>query len=251
MEGHTTSHRPTKKVLDVLEILSQSEVGLSLTEIARRASIPKGSLFPILHTMADRGYIAFDEDKGCYSIGIKTYLAGRSFSKRDAHMAILTSQMKQMVIQCQETCQLGIRDGARALYIAKEESPQPVRLKSDVGRTLPLYCTAIGKALMCDMKASDVEELLGDALPAVTENTVTTLSELQVQLAEVHKRRIAFDRGEITPAVSCVATAIRQAGKLTYAISISVPSYRFDNEKQQEIIELLDASRIKLEKSLS
>lgn len=251
MNDHIVGHRPTNKVLDVLEVLSQSDIGLSLTEISRRTSIPKGSLSPVLHTMANRGYVSFDEDRSLYSVGIKTYLVGQSFGKRDAHMVILTNQMKKLVLQCQETCQLGIRDGARALYIAKEESPQPVRLKSDVGRTLPLYCTAIGKALMCDMKASEIESLLGKELPAITENTLTTLEQIEQQLTDVHTRRIAFDWGEITTAVNCVATPIRQAGKVTYAISVSVPAYRFDNKKQQEIIALLDASRMMLERSLN
>ncbi|MEE8724176.1 MAG: IclR family transcriptional regulator C-terminal domain-containing protein [Atopobiaceae bacterium] len=71
------------------------------------------------------------------------------------------------------------------------------------------------------------------------------------QLADVHTRRIAFDWGEITTAVNYVATPIRQAGKITYAISISVPAYRFDSKKQQEIIALLNASRTKLERSLN
>lgn len=67
----------------------------------------------------------------------------------------------------------------------------------------------------------------------------------------MHTRRIAFDWGEITTAVNYVATPIRQAGKITYAISISIPAYRFDSKKQQEIIALLDASHTKLERSLN
>ena len=101
------------------------------------------------------------------------------------------------------------------------------------------------------MEASDVRDLRAQELPTITENAVTTLSELNSQLLEIHKRRIAFDRGEITPAVSCVAAPIREGGQVSYAISISVPSYRFDSKKRQEIIKLLDASRIKLEDSLN
>lgn len=67
----------------------------------------------------------------------------------------------------------------------------------------------------------------------------------------MHTRRIAFDWGEITTAVNCVATPIRQAGKITYTISISIPAYRFDSKKQQEIIALLDTSRMMLERSLN
>ncbi|MCC6103480.1 MAG: IclR family transcriptional regulator C-terminal domain-containing protein [Olegusella sp.] len=44
---------------------------------------------------------------------------------------------------------------------------------------------------------------------------------------------MAFDWGEITTAVNYVATPIRQAGKITYAISISIPAYRFDSKNSR------------------
>ena len=41
------SHRSTVRVLDIMETLSASENGLTLTEIAEKVSAPKSSIFPI------------------------------------------------------------------------------------------------------------------------------------------------------------------------------------------------------------
>ena len=39
----TTEHRPTERVLDILELLSNSEEGMTLTELAKALNAPKSS----------------------------------------------------------------------------------------------------------------------------------------------------------------------------------------------------------------
>lgn len=40
----TTEHRPTERVLDILELLSNSEEGMTLTELAKALNAPKAAL---------------------------------------------------------------------------------------------------------------------------------------------------------------------------------------------------------------
>lgn len=47
-------HRATARVLDILESLSGSEEGLTLTELSQALDAPKSSLFPIVHTLEER-----------------------------------------------------------------------------------------------------------------------------------------------------------------------------------------------------
>ena len=68
-------HRSTQRVLNILDVLSHSDDGLTMAEICRTLQAPKSSLFPIIHTMAEEGYICFDETSNHYRIGFKTYLA--------------------------------------------------------------------------------------------------------------------------------------------------------------------------------
>ena len=50
-------HRATARVLDILESLSGSEEGLTLTELSQALDAPKSSLFPIVHTLEERRYL--------------------------------------------------------------------------------------------------------------------------------------------------------------------------------------------------
>ena len=44
----TTEHRPTERVLDILELLSNSEDGMTLTELSKALNAPKSSIMPLV-----------------------------------------------------------------------------------------------------------------------------------------------------------------------------------------------------------
>lgn len=60
-------HRATARVLDILESLSGSEEGLTLTELSQALDAPKSSLFPIVHTLEERRYLRQDDGTGRYT----------------------------------------------------------------------------------------------------------------------------------------------------------------------------------------
>ena len=140
-------HRATARVLDILESLSGSEEGLTLTELSQALDAPKSSLFPIVHTLEERRYLRQDDGTGRYTMGPRALVLGAAFSA-DRGLAPITQVMKEVASKCQETCQMGILDQDRVLYVAREDSPQPIRLISWVGTRLPANATAVGKALL-------------------------------------------------------------------------------------------------------
>lgn len=246
-----TRHRSTLRVLSVLETLSNADRGLTMAEICRELSAPKSSLFPIIHTMAEEGYISFDEETTRYRIGFKTYLAGKAYVRGQDTLSILTKQLQRIVNACGETAQVGILSGDQVLYIAKVDSPQPIRLISDIGRALPVYCTAIGKALVSQMERDELHELMGDDYHAYTTRTLRTFDAFWSEMQTVRAEGIAYDRGEMTDAIECMAVPIRAEGSVRYGMGISVPSYRLTSEKGTELAAILQEARDYLEAVLS
>ena len=164
----TTRHRATLRVLAILDALAANQKGLTMAEICRELDAPKSSLFPILHTMADTEYIAYDEDTLRYSIGLRAYLLGKAFDRGAMGLPLIEGEMRRVVDTCNETCQAGTLDHGRVLYIARVDSPQRIRLSSEIGKTLPAHCTAIGKAILSQL--SDAEAIGSLAHRARREN---------------------------------------------------------------------------------
>lgn len=244
-------HRPTKRVLDILETLANSKQGMTLSELSRATKIAKGSLSPIVHTLAERDFLQLDPRSHTYSIGLKAYLISHSFYQHDATIKLLRTQMHAVEEGCLETCQVGIRENDRVLYIAKVDSPQPIRLISDVGRRLPLQCTAIGKSLLLDCTKEELQAIFKHGMKALTEDSISDIDILYAQLRSCRERRITSEHGEALASVRCVATPIRVDHIIQYALGVSVPAYRFDDEKKQTVIKLLDQARTKLEAALN
>ena len=53
-------HNPTLRVLRILELIDANSGGLSLTEIANLLDLPKGTISPILKTLAATNYVVTD-----------------------------------------------------------------------------------------------------------------------------------------------------------------------------------------------
>ncbi len=244
----TKLHRTTYRVLTLLSLLSQHEDGLTFTEVQQRVDIPKGTLSPMLHTMEHMRFISYNSTTGRYHIGVNTYLAGKTYGRTDALLQFITEEMHKIVDACRETCQLGILDGSDIAYVAKVDSPSPIRLISDVGKVFPVYCTAIGKAILSGYTREEVDALLPDTFQAYTAHTLKNSDEFWEQLVEVRRTGFARDFEEITDGVTCIAVPIRIDGAVAYGLSVTTPSYRLNDEKRELIESLLTSAKERIER---
>lgn len=239
----TNDHRPTTRILDILELLAQVQGGLSLTEISEAISAPKSSISPLIHTLASRKFIFYDKETQKYSIGVAAFSVGSSYVHQMSAIQFIQSEMRHMTASCGETSQLGIRDGDSVLYLAKVDSPEPLRLISYVGKRLPLYCTALGKALLCDMDFDRLKHLYPHKLAAYTPNTITDIQVLYQQLQQVRESNISKEYEEVNLNLMCISTPLRKNGQIVAALSVSVPTFRIDDRKESQIIRLLQEKR--------
>ncbi|PRR70589.1 IclR family transcriptional regulator [Clostridium thermopalmarium] len=240
-------HRPTSRVLDILELLAFSSGGYTLTEIASAINAPKSSIFPVIHTLLQRKFITIDKQTSKYTIGINTFAVGSSYLENLNVLNFITEEMQLIVDKCLETCQLGVLDKDKVLYIAKVDSPEPIRLISSVGKKLPAYCTALGKALLCDCSLSELLALYPNGLEPYTENTITDFNVLYGQLCDIKKTNIAMDIQEVTDQIQCISVPIRKDKQVVLALGVSIPAYRATSEKFELLERLLLQSKTKIE----
>ena len=247
----TAQHRSTQRVLDILTTLSEADGGLTMAEICRALEAPKSSLFPILHTMADANFIDYDADTTRYTLGLRSFLLASSYERTGGIIDIFTSSMRKLVDAVEETSQLGTLDHGRVLYIAKVDSAQPVQLKSNIGMTLGVSYTAIGKVLMSDKTDDEIKRLVGEPLTQPTPKALTTMDDLLREVHEVRTTGFGYDREETTPGVQCIAVPVLSHGRVRYGISVTTPSYRLSDEKEALIKSELTKAKERVERVLA
>lgn len=154
----TTEHRPTERVLDILELLSNSEEGMTLTELAKALNAPKSSIMPLVHTMTARNFIYMQKDTLRYRIGVATYSVGVAYNNRKTSLQFIQQEMNNITALSNETCQLGIQSRNMVFYIAKKftsaNPPDVFRRKA-----ASLYCTGLGRALLAYKSEEEIRSL--------------------------------------------------------------------------------------------
>jgi DNA-binding IclR family transcriptional regulator len=160
---------------------------------------------------------------------------------------------EEIVAKCDETVQMAILDGTDAVFVAKVECSKMVRLVSGVGSRVPAHCTAVGKMLLSSLPESGINNLYKkqDSLEKMTENSITSLSQLKHELAAIRKRGLSYDDCESNTDVRCVSAPIyNHTGKMVAAMSISVPISRMSLSRQDELSVIIRKGAEEVSKNL-
>lgn len=224
------------RVFDILELLSQKEDGMGVTEIGRCLDLNKTTVHRIVNGILKRGYVEKTE-RGQYRLGLK-FIALCSHRLNSIE---LTTEARPYLLaltnlygQCTH---LAILDKNEAVYIDKVEVERNLRMYSEIGRRVPVYCSALGKCLLFDKSAAEMIAVL-ESSPYVkrTEKTKNDTNELLEEITQSARRGWSIDNEENEKGICCIAAPVRDySGKIIAAISISGPISVFSQEKIKEI----------------
>ena len=220
------------KILQCFDDNSQ----LTLTEICTLVGLHKSTAYGIVTTLKNNGFIEKDEETGVYRLGIGLY-------KLASHVnidlrTICIPLVHELCSVTGETVNLVIPDENHIIYIEKCESKHSMRISTTIGTRLPMYCTAVGKAIMAFHRDPDIVSQILDQtqLAAVTRNTLTSKDAILAELEATRKRGYALDREELEYGLVCIAAPILNAvGAPIAAISCSGPLQRMDEENISRI----------------
>jgi len=229
------------KSLAILEILSQESSPLSIAELSERLGIYPSTIHRILDTLRYWGYVEQDPVTQRYQLGLKVLELGTAKLRGMELVKEAASYLKELREQSNETVHLAVLDEGEVLYLDKEESPQSIRMVSQVGRRLPAHCTGLGKALLANLDEEEQEKIIEEkGLPRFTESTITDKKKLREELSKVGHQGFAEDRGEHEQDVHCLAAPIKDhSGEVIAAISVSLPSFRMNASKRRKLKQTL------------
>jgi DNA-binding IclR family transcriptional regulator len=187
------------RTLDIIEALIKTRM-MTVSEVNQQFKIPKSSAYAILQTLKARGYVHKDEQDR-YSLSLKLFSLGSELIAGIDLRRSTYSLLKELADKAQITAHIAVLEGTRAVYIEKIEVMASVRLRTEVGRTLYLHSTGIGKALLAFRPEDEINQMLAVMpLPALTPKTITDVAALKKELAKVRAQgySVGSEENEIT-----------------------------------------------------
>ena len=178
------------------------------SEIARELGVHDSTAARLLATLEGEGLIYREADKR-YRLGAGLfYLAQQGLQALDLRR-VAAPEMHRLAGSTGETVHLGVLEGRNIVYIEKVDSPQAVRMYSNIGRIAPLHCTAVAKALVAFLPEDERESLIDDVkFERFTPHTLEDAAALRDNLALTRARGYATDEQEHEVGIHCIAAPI-------------------------------------------
>ncbi|MEW6622321.1 MAG: IclR family transcriptional regulator [Bacillota bacterium] len=252
MKKKTNGVQSVDRAISILDQLEKSSVPLGVTEISKRLDLHKSTVFGLLSTLENRGFVSQCQESGKYKLGLRLFELGRRVQENMDLRAQVNPYLKSLVERFQETAHLVVKNNNDVVYIDKVDGPQAIRMYSQIGRSTPIHCTGVGKALLAFLPESEQEKILESIeLHPFTHKTITDKDVLKKELSEIKKRGYSIDDEEIEIGLRCIGVPILDHNGIAVAsISIAGPTTRMTNEKVNMIIEPLKEAAMCISETL-
>ncbi|MFJ4936837.1 IclR family transcriptional regulator [Streptomyces pseudovenezuelae] len=239
-DGGDGSIKIIGRAVAVLRALAGEREGLSLSQLAERTGLPRSTIHRLVSALEVEGVLVAASATGRVRIGPE--LVRWAEAGRPEIRSLLRPAMEHLAQTLKETVDLAVLESGRLRITDSIEGRHTLRAVSVVGSSLPLHCTANGKAVLAKLSDAEVARLLPARLARLTPATITRRAALLEELREVRRTGVAFDLEESTPGVCAVAIAAQDAYGTLAALSVPVPAIRFHG-REQDIVASLNEAR--------
>lgn len=232
-------NRSAARVVDILELIADSEKALGITEISNSLDIPKSSTFDIVYTLVEKGFLEVaDERLRTFRLGLKIFTIGAAFLRKGSLIQIARPYLEKVMQETQDTVFLAVENNGEMVYLDKVEAvTHGIKPTATLGSTNPMSITALGRAILSTYTPEKVKEIVGeDPLVTKTKYSINNYTDLIKELEATRERGYAVDGRESQEEICCVAAPIYDySNKVIAAISIASLAYRMNEDRQKEL----------------
>jgi DNA-binding IclR family transcriptional regulator len=239
--------------LQLLMQFSSQERELSGAELSRRLELPRASVFRMLQTLEQGGFVERVGEGSQYKLGLGVLRLGFAFL---ASMELTEHGMpviEALRDACGYSAHVVVRDGREVVFVAKAAGRSAMFHSIQVGARLPAHATVLGRVLLGELSEADLAQLYPEAtLPAFTTLTPTTPEQLRRLVAETRAQGYAVSQSGFETGISTIAAPVfNDRGRVTAAVSISVPAPRIDAAELAPLVALVRSAAQQLSERIS
>jgi IclR family transcriptional regulator, KDG regulon repressor len=197
------------RTFDILELLAANPNGLSVGSVGSRLDLHKSTVSRLLQVLKHRGYVDKDPSTGQYRIGLKIIELASSQLENVELRLEARGPMQTLAQATGQTVFLAVERGTEAVYIDKTEAYDSLKRYTIIGTSVPLYCTALGKALLMEKPEAELTAFLEAAnLVPRGPNTLLDPDRIKADLRTCAARGYTIDDEENEAGVRCIGAPV-------------------------------------------
>lgn len=238
------------RALRLLEMLrDRGEVRLK--PAARELGVAESTVHRLMAMLVFHGFAMQDETRAYlpgYAIGAVPLKKGGTTELRD----IAAPHMEDLSRKLHETVNLQVRAGTRLRFLLCCEGDRILRIISRTGAVMPAAKSAGGRVLLAGLPEETIVRLYRGAV-ARAQGTAMSDGEFRQFLSELREHRrngFATTNGETEVGVAAIAMPLRDGERTVAALTISMPTVRYDECFDRDLVLALRESRDAIEQDL-
>ncbi|MGY1813985.1 IclR family transcriptional regulator [Blastococcus sp. SYSU D00820] len=234
-----------------LAAVLQLEGELTVSAAAARLGVARSTAHRLLSMLVYRDFAVQDENR-VYRAGPVLELAAHSRSRASRLRSAALPHLQRLVALLDESANLAVRTGETVRFIASVESGRSLRVGSREGMVFPAHRTTGGLLMLAELPDDELADLLAEERYADRPHERPDPVALRADLARVRRTGFAVNDGRSERGVVAVGVPVRgEAGETVAALSVSMPSVRYDAAGLPGLVATLRAAAAAVEADLA
>ncbi len=197
------------KVFAVLRAFDTSLPELTISEVAGRAGLDRGTSFRLVNTLCQLGYLATVPRSRRYRLTLKCLELGYTSIARANLKMLARPLLAELAPDLVDAASLGMLDDTDVVYVERVQQEMKINLDRRTGSRTGAYGAALGHAMLAYLPVEKAEDVLRRSNRVrLSERTLTDVDDLMSRLALVRKRGYAVSDGENAYGLRTVAAAV-------------------------------------------
>ncbi len=216
--------------MQLLGQFTRDERELTGAELSRRLGVPRASVFRLLQTLEQMGFVERVGDSAHYKLGVAVlrlgfeYLASMELTEHGRPILDDLSAVTGL------SAHLAVRDGREVVVVAKSAGRSVQFNSIQVGARLPAHATVLGRVLLGGQTLDQLHALYeGVALVASSPLTPTTVTALKQLIDADAERGFGISQGGYDAGISTIAAPVfDDHHKIAAVVNVTVSANRID-----------------------
>jgi DNA-binding IclR family transcriptional regulator len=224
--------------LRILCEFSRREPSLTAPELARRLGVPRSTVFRLLVTLEQMGFVERTPDGRAHRLGLAVLRLGFEYMASLDIVALGRPLLERLRDDTGFAASLVVRDGRDIVYLQRSAPHSPFATTVTVGTRLPAHATVLGHVLLGDLSLSELRALYPEPrLEGSGPNTPANADALFELVQQTRQRGYVLAEAFFEPHISTVAAPVfGDNGHVVAALGLTVPGGQIPQDRQGPLV---------------
>lgn len=212
--------------LAVITAFDAEHPELTLSDVARRASLPRAAARRFLLTLETIGYVR--SDGRTFALSPRVLELGFSYLSALSLPEIVQPNLEALSREVDESVSAAVLDETDIVYVARVPTRRIMSVRITIGTRFPAYATSMGRVLLAGLPDASLEAVLeASDLRDLTGRTLTDRSALADEVRSVREQGWSLVDGELEPGLRSIAVPLHaRDGRVVAALNVSTSATR-------------------------